>query len=264
MWLGVCRLAQDDPQGAILPLDKAYALDPSDADILYHRGRAYLLVANRSYADMFKLDHDSMRVHQVLAESYAESYRSQDAISEFELAIKLDPRQPGLHEELGDQHWTAGEFDKAAEAYREELRIDPHAVTSMYKLGSLLVLHQQTAEGVQLLRDTLRADPSLADAHYYLGVGLANLDQDEEAAHQFESAVAADPANNRALSAYYKLAQVYRKMHQPDQANAAMQNFLRMRAASKERQDSKTAQLSRKRGDLPVDDPEKSAMPESP
>ena len=81
MWLGVCRLAQDDPQGAILPLDKAYALDPSDADILYHRGRAYLLVANRSYADMFKLDHDSMRVHQVLAESYAESYRSQDAIS---------------------------------------------------------------------------------------------------------------------------------------------------------------------------------------
>ena len=169
-----------------------------------------------------------------------------------------------MHEELGDQHWTAGEFDKAAEAYREELRIDPHAVTSMYKLGSLLVLHQQTAEGVQLLRDTLRADPSLADAHYYLGVGLANLDQDEEAAHQFESAVAADPANNRALSAYYKLAQVYRKMHQPDQANAAMQNFLRMRAASKERQDSKTAQLSRKRGDLPVDDPEKSAMPESP
>ena len=91
MWLGVCHLAQDDPQGAIAPLDKAYALDPSDADILYHRGRAYFLVANASYAAMFKLNYDSVRVHQVLAESYAQAYRNQEAILEFELAVKLLP-----------------------------------------------------------------------------------------------------------------------------------------------------------------------------
>ncbi|HEX8812743.1 MAG TPA: tetratricopeptide repeat protein, partial [Terracidiphilus sp.] len=76
LWLGVCHLAEDDAQGAIALLDKAYELDPKDADILYHRGRAYLLVANASYDAMFKLDHDSMRVHQVLGEAYAQSYRT--------------------------------------------------------------------------------------------------------------------------------------------------------------------------------------------
>lgn len=125
LWLGVCHLAEDDAQGAIAPLDKAYSLDPKDADILYHRGRAYLLVANASYDAMFKLDHDSMRVHQVLGEAYAQSYRTPDAITEFELAVKMAPKQPGLHEELGDQYWVAGQLAKAGPAYRAEIAIDP-------------------------------------------------------------------------------------------------------------------------------------------
>ncbi|MGB6695187.1 MAG: tetratricopeptide repeat protein, partial [Terracidiphilus sp.] len=167
MWLGVCHLAENDAQGAIAPLDKAYALDPKDADILYHRGHAYFIVANASYEAMFKLDHDSVRVHQVLGEAYAQAYRNSDAINEFEAAIKLAPRQPGLHEELGDQYWIAGQMGKVAGEYMEELAIDPNAATAMYKLGSLQVLNQNAQEGVQLLRRALDADSSLSDAHYY-------------------------------------------------------------------------------------------------
>lgn len=264
MWLGVCRLAEDDPQGAIAPLDKAHALDPSDVDTLYHRGRAYLLVANSSYADMYKLAPDSMRVHQVLAESYVKSYRAKEAIGEFEAAVKMGPRQPGVHEQLGDQYWVAGELDKVAEAYREELRIDPYDVAAMYKLGSFLVLHQQTAEGVKLLRETLRADPSLADAHYYLADGLANIDQNEEAAREFELTVAADPSNDRALSAYYKLAQLYRKLNQASASQTALNNFRRMKAESNVRMDRKSEQIVRSRTELPVDDAEKAAISAEP
>lgn len=260
MWLGVCRLAEDDPQGAIAPLDKAYALAPSDVDILYHRGRAYLLVANGSYAAMYKLDHDSLRVHQVLAESYADSFRTQDAINELELAVKMGPRQPGLHEELGDQYWIAGQLDKVADEYRKELQIDPHAVTARYKLGCLLVLHQDPVQGVELLRDTLREDPLLADAHYYLGNGLMEIGRDEDAIHEFQLAVAADPSNNRAMSAYYKLAQLYRKLHRVSEAQTALDNFLQRKAEVQDRKVRKIAQVVRKRMELPVDDAEKAAM----
>lgn len=264
MWLGVCRLAENDPQGAIAPLDKAYALAPSDVDILYHRGRAYLLVANGSYAEMFKLNSDSLRVHQVLAESYANSYRTQDAIGEFEVTVKMDPRLPGLHEELGDQYWIAGEFDKVVEAYREELRIDPHAVTAMYKLGCFLVLHRDAAKGVDLLHDALREDPSLADAHYYLGDGLMALDQDVDATREFEQAVAAEPSNNRAISAYYKLAQLYRKFGRTSEAQAALKNLQRMKTAVQDQRDSRTEHRVRDRMELPVEDAEKAAMVANP
>lgn len=260
MWLGVCYLAEGRPADAIPPLDKAHALDPANVDILYHRGHAYLQMANASYAEMFKVDHDSMRVHQVLAEAYAKGYRTQQAIEEFELAVKKAPHEPGLHAELADQYWIAGQLDKAEAAYRQELAIDPYSAVSMYKLGSLLVLNNQPADGVKFLRDALRADPTLSDAHYYLGNGLMKLSRGGEAIQQFRQAIAADPSNDRAMSSWYKLALVYRNSGQAEEAHNAMGNFLRMKKDAAARQDRHTEQLAQSRTSLPVPDPARAAI----
>lgn len=256
MWLGVCYLAQDNPQAAIAPLNRAYALDPKDSDILYHRGHAYLMMADNSYAAMFKLNPDSMRVHQVLGEAYAKGYRTQQAISEFQLAIKMAPQEPGLHEELGDQYWVAGNLKDAANAYRAELRIDPYSATSMYKLGSLLVLNSKPAEGVALLRKALQVDPSLNDAHFYLGTGLMNLNMNQQAIQEFTKAIASNPTNDRAQSSYYKLAMLYRKLGNHQAEADAMQNFLRLKNERNAQQLRHTTQIVRDRTSLPVEDPE--------
>ena len=256
MWLGVCRLAENNAQGAIAPLDKAYALDPDDTDILYHRGRAYLLVANSSYEAMFQLDHDSARVHQVLAEAYAQAQRNDEAIEQLRLAVATAPRLPGLHEELGDQYWVVGKLDQAGEAYRAELGIDPNAVTAKYKLGSLLVLNQKFGEGAELLREALSADPTLNDAHYYLGEAQAGTGDNRGAIREFELAIAANPADNRAMSAYYQMAGIYHRLHQPEKQRAAMDNFLRLKADAQQRRQQSLAQMVRKRSELPVEDPE--------
>jgi tetratricopeptide (TPR) repeat protein len=257
MWLGVCYLAEGKPQSAIPPLDKAYGLDPGDTDILYHRGQAYLQVSNASFAAMFNVNRDSMRVHQVLAEAYATGYRTQQAIGEFELTVKMAPREPGLHEELGDQYWVAGELDKAADAYREEMSIDPYSVTAMYKLGSLLVIDRDPSNGTEYLRSVLHADPSFNDAHYYLGIGLMNLGRNQDAIQEFERAIAADSKDNRAMSSYYKLALLYRKLDDAHAAQDAMQNFLRMKDQIAAQQNRYTAQVVRDRASLPVEDPER-------
>jgi len=263
MWLGVCRLAESNPQGAIPALDKAYALDPKDVDILYHRGRAYLLMANESYEAMYRLNGNSVRVHQVLGESFAKSYSTDSAIAEFALAVKVAPHQPGVHEELADQYWIAGKVDEAIAAYRGELEVDPHAATSLYKLGSLLVEHDRAGEGVELLRSALKEDPSLADAHYYLASGLAAQDRDQEAIDEYKAAIAAEPEGDRAISGYYKLAQVYRKLHRGEEAQAALASFQRVKQASRQRQQQKATQLARLRSELPVEDKERAAIAES-
>jgi len=124
----------------------------------------------------------------------------------------------------------------------------------MYKLGSLLAKGPSPADGIPFLRSALRIDPGLNDAHYYLGEGLVSAGQDAEAVQEFEAAIAADPANDRAMTSYYRLALIYRKLHQAQDAQAALANYQRMRADVKARQDSKTAELVRRRTELPVND----------
>jgi hypothetical protein len=62
------------------------------------------------------------------------------------------------------------------------------------------------------------------------------------------------------MSSYYKLAQIYRNLHETQQTKEAMANFLRMRAAISQRRELHTAQIARRRAELPVQDPEKVAM----
>src|SRR5258707_1934005 len=126
MWLGVVRMAQDKPEQAAEALDRAAKLAPDDMDVLYHRGRAHLLVSKNSYAKMFKAGPKSWRVHQVLAQANAEADRHTDAVAEYLAAIKLAPTQPGLHEELGSEYRSLGKVQEAAESVHCNLEIAPH------------------------------------------------------------------------------------------------------------------------------------------
>ena len=161
MWLGVVELAQNQAESAAAALDKATALDPNNLDVLYHRGRAHLLVSKQTYAAMFKLDPDSWRVHEVLGQADAEAFRADDAIAEFRLAIRGAPRQPGLNEELGDSCWTSGKLDEADQAYAQEIKNDPSNAIAHYKLGSLRVTHDDAAGGIPLLERALTLDPAI-------------------------------------------------------------------------------------------------------
>ena len=89
---------------------------------------------------------------------------------------------------------------------------------------------------------------------------MAETDRQQDAIHEFELAIAADPTNDRAMVAYYKLSLVYRALHKTPEAQAALQNFQRLRAQTKARVDKKSAEIGRKRAELPVDDPEKAAL----
>src|SRR5262249_48687719 len=73
MWLGVTELAAGDAVAASSALDKAAQLSPNDVDVLYHRGRAHMLVSKDSYEQMYKAAPDSWRVHQALAQSFVEA-----------------------------------------------------------------------------------------------------------------------------------------------------------------------------------------------
>ena len=255
MWLGITELAENQIDTAATTLDKAATLDPANLDILYHRGRAHLLVSKESYSAMFKLGPDSWRVHEVLGQADAEAFRTDEAISEFQLALRAAPLEPGLHEELGDALWTAGKLPDADNAYAQEIKIDAANAVALYKLGSLRVTRREdVASGVQLLERALALDPSISDAHYYLGKGDAELGKDDLAVEQFR--LATDPKGSEELRimSWYQLATLYRNLHRSQEAGEALATFRRLKSVRDQRQESKFQEQGRRRDQLPKEE----------
>jgi tetratricopeptide (TPR) repeat protein len=229
MWLGVVCLAQDKPEDAAEVLDRAAKLKPDDGDILYHRGRAHLLVSKNSYARMFEVDPGSWRVHRVLAQANAEADRHVEAIAEYEAAIKLAPTQPGLHEEIGSEYRNANKIPEAEQAFRRELEIDPKNVLAKYKLGAIALEQGDGARGKELIEAALREKPGLIHADYNLGRAQMLLGEDAAAAEHLQRAATTDSDPEVVEQAWYQLGTVYRRLHRMDEARNAMETFQKLK-----------------------------------
>ena len=231
MWFGVVRLAQDRPEDAAEALDKAGKLKPDDQDILYHRGRAHLLVSKNSYGHMFKVNPGSWLVHRVLAQANAEAERHTEAIAEYEEAIKLAPTQPGLHEELGTEYRAVNKIAEAEQAFERELELDPHNVLARYKLGALEVEKGDGARGKELIEAAQKEKPDLIHLDYNLGRAEALLGNDSAAAGHFEGAVKADSDSEVVEQAWFQLGTAYRRLHRMEEARAAMATYQQLKDA---------------------------------
>jgi tetratricopeptide (TPR) repeat protein len=264
MWLGVAELAAEKPEAAVVALDKAAQLAPDDVDILYHRGHAHMLVSKASYEHMLRVSPDSWRVHQVLAQADSEADRDMDAIAEYKAAIKDAPGQPGLHEELATEYWKSGKLDEAEAEYTQELAIDPHSLLATYKLGSLRVDRGKPQEGKPLIEAALKENQSLPNAYYYLGRAEMQLGNNPAAVDDFKRAVAASNTDpDIAEQAYYQLSQIYRRLHQTEEAQAALANFLRLKQEATEHQ-QQIFERKRKAHEQAEPAPSEAAPTESP
>jgi tetratricopeptide (TPR) repeat protein len=252
MWLGVVELAQNHADAAAASLDKAVVLDPDNLDVLYHRARAHLLISKASYAAMFKLSPDSWRVHEVLGQADAEAFRTDDAISEFRLALRTAPHEPGLNEELGDACWTAGKLQEADDAYSEEIKNDTANAIALYKLGSLRVTRDDAASGVPLLERAIALDPTISDAHYYLGKGEAALGKEDQAIENFRLATNPQGTEELRIMSWYQLATLYRNLHRTQEAGEALAAFRKMKTARDQRRENKLQEQTRRRDQLPL------------
>lgn len=240
MWLGVVQLGAGDAAAASVALDEAAKISPNDVDILYHRGRAHMLVSKESYEQMYKADPQSWRVHQALAQSFVEADRLEDAVQEAQVALRLRPNEPGLHEELGDIYWKQNQLEKAESSFADELKIDAESLSSMYKLAVVSLERSKPETTASLMKELLRLSPNYPDAYYQLGRAEAQLGQVDAAIGSFNSVLAdkgpVDSETRR--QSYYQLAQLYRRAQRPDDSKNALDSFMRL----KQEADAKQAQ----------------------
>jgi tetratricopeptide (TPR) repeat protein len=255
MWLGVASLAAGRTAEAAKHLDAAAALKPADVDILYHRGRAHFRLSQESYQQMFKADPKSPRVHQVLAQSYAEAGKDAEAIAEYETTIKLAPTLPGVREALGSLYWKNNRMDEAERMFEEELQLDPHSALVMYKAGGMRVERGQPERGLPLLAAAVRQNPELIDAYYYLGKAQGLVGQTEAAVANLRRVVEGEASAPIKESAHYQLSRLYRKLGRAAEAEAALAAFRRLREERERQREQRLEELKKQQPGEPARQP---------
>ena len=117
----------------------------------------------------------------------------QEAIGQYERALRLDPDFADAHNNLGAALINQGRLQEAMAHYEQALRIRSDFADAHYSLGIALDKLRRTPEAIEHYKQALRIKPDYSKAHYNLGVALVEVGQVQEAIGEYEQALRFDP-----------------------------------------------------------------------
>ncbi len=123
------------------------------------------------YQEAIRLKPDYALAHNYLgAVYYYEMGRLTDAEAEFEKAIQSDPDLAFAHANLANVYDDQGRYDEGIDEVNEALRLDPSLPLAHLVSGYLNANLGNTAEAQAAFEKTLELDPSVTEAHFMLGI----------------------------------------------------------------------------------------------
>jgi tetratricopeptide (TPR) repeat protein len=143
------------------------------------RDRVNLEKANGEFATAMQARPDDWASHANLGNFYMESRDFPAAVSCFETATKLEPRQIGPMVNASMAYSNLGKNDKAEQSLRKALRMEPANAAANFNFGLLLGEQGRLLEAEAALRAALKTDPQMAAAAFNLGVILGDKNLDE-------------------------------------------------------------------------------------
>lgn len=126
--------------------------------------------------------------HVQKGHAFALTGMKDQAIAEFEQALKLSPGEYGLHHRLG----TLYGCPKGVEYLRESIRLEPSHWDAYSDLGMCLIQQGQVQEGRTLVGKALELNPRNAQIRYQVGKWSLEDKDFAKAAEHFEAALAVD------------------------------------------------------------------------
>jgi Flp pilus assembly protein TadD len=110
-----------------------------------------------------RLAPKSGRAHYDYAMFLLNEGKIDQAITEFQTALKHDPNHPEAHYHLGRALFVKGDFEGAKLHYLETARLDPKAPVHS-ALGAAYFRLGQTSEAIAQFKEALRLHPDDAEA----------------------------------------------------------------------------------------------------
>jgi Flp pilus assembly protein TadD len=154
--------------------------------------------AIRQYQEALRLKPDYAEPHYNLGNLLARAGQIDEAMREYQEAVRLKPDYAAAHNNLGFALARKGQMDQAIRQYQEAIHLKPDYAGAHYNLGFALVRLGQTDEAIRQLQEAVRLKPDYAEAHYSLGNELAKKGQIDEAITHYQEAIRLKPGYTEA------------------------------------------------------------------
>ena len=202
------------PERALAALD---GMAPSQADSpesKYWKARCYQRLALAAYLQLFEVDPDSYRAHQVLGDMDETRGEDSKAIGEYEIALAKRPTLPNLHYQIGHLEWKSYKREEARKEFRAELAMNPRHAGALFDLGSTYLQEHQTEKALVYFKSVYDLDPKYPDLHEFMGIAYSQMNRYAEAEKELKLATPSDKDG----SVHYQLARVYMALGKSAQA----------------------------------------------
>ncbi|MDX1979432.1 MAG: tetratricopeptide repeat protein [Bryobacteraceae bacterium] len=154
-----------------------------------------------------RLDSRNTAAYQGLALTYLNLKRPQDAEATYRKAVELRPSDWTGHKQLGLFYYQQGQVRKAIEEFEQVVALTPDNAQGYVNLGSFLYLDRQLDRARKVWEDALRIDPKRHSLHSNLGTLLFKQGRYAEASARFRLAAEDAPKSHKVwgnLAAAYR------------------------------------------------------------
>ncbi|MCP4535583.1 MAG: tetratricopeptide repeat protein [Chloroflexi bacterium] len=167
------------------------------------------------FEEAIRLDPDYVEAHYNLGLVYADRGEFGAAIAEHEQAIELAPDLAEAHNGLGNAHYNLDRIDEALAAYHEAIRLDPSLIDAYFNLGHAYAAIDQHADSLAAYLEANRLKPDDFEILHNIGVAYIKQGMPNEASIAWEQAVAINPDS---AETHYVLGLTYSDLRRYDEA----------------------------------------------
>jgi Tfp pilus assembly protein PilF len=147
------------------------------------------------YQQLLAAAPDDPGLHEALASSYLRLGNGDEALTELETSVRLDPRSAMAQYNLGTALLVQGRQDAAMARFEEAIRLKPSMASAHNSLAVVLKSKGRIGEAIVQYRRAIAEEPEYAHAHNNLGAALQALGRVDEAIAEYALAVGADPTD---------------------------------------------------------------------
>ena len=195
MTAGDLMMETQQTEGAIEYFERAYAVAPS-GELAIRTCRARMVAGKPAACDLLSAwlvkNPQDMVARLFKASVHQGRDESRQAIAEYEMALRQEPRQPVALNNLAWLYFEQGDARALATA-ELAIQVQPESAPVMDTLGWIQVQRGDKRRGLNLISSAAKATPDDADIQYHLAFALAENGDIAKARKTLSAVLAAAP-----------------------------------------------------------------------